>query len=72
LVWGNDSILSTVEETLPNPARGGFFLVAQFAHFGGLWTSVATSGSRHVSAGTATGSFASRGGRGVCQHLILD
>jgi hypothetical protein len=70
--WGNDTILVTADQTLPNPARGGRFRYSRFAVFGGAWADGALSGSRYVSAGTATASSAFDGSRGVTDHLILD
>jgi len=71
-LWSNDSILSTADETLPNPSRGNRFRVFLFAHLGGPWTSGSLSGSRYVSTTSATTSFTAGGGRGVCDHLILE
>jgi len=70
-LWSNDSILSTADETLPNPSRGNFFRVARFARLGGDWAGGSLSGSRLVSPSTATSSRAFVGGRGVCSHVIL-
>jgi len=71
-VWSNDSILSTSDETLPNPSRGNRFRVLRFARLGGNWDSGSNSGSRYVLTDTATFSNTDSGGRGVCDHLILD
>jgi len=71
-LWSNDSILSTSDETLPNPSRGDRFRVSRFAFLGGAWSLGSDSGSRSVTAFTATGSSTALGGRGVCDHLILD
>ena len=70
--WGNDTILTTSSQTLPNPSRGGIFRYSQFADLGGAWLSGADSGSRFVLAGAASASRTRLGGRGVCDHLILD
>jgi len=70
-LWSNDSILSTSDETLPNPSRGDRFRVARFAVLGGGWTDGSRSGSRNVATFAATGSFAPDSGRGVCDHVIL-
>ena len=70
--WGNDTILTTSLETLPNPSRGDRFRYSRFALFGGNFGSGGDSGSRGVFTGAATDSFASSGSRGVCNHLILD
>ena len=71
-LWSNDSILSTSDETLPNPSRGGRFRVVRFASLGGAWAFGSLSGSRCVATNPATNSFADLGGRGVCDHVILD
>ena len=71
-VWSNDSILSSSDQTLPNPSRGNRFRVVRFAHLGGNWTDGSDSGSRCVLTGTATVSSSRIGGRGVCDHLILE
>jgi hypothetical protein len=71
-VWGNDTILTTVDQTLPNPARGARFRYSHFARFGGDWNTSVFSGSRYVDADTATNSGPGIGSRGVCDHLILD
>ena len=70
--WGNDTILTTSDQTLPNPSRGDRFRYTNFANFGGSWFGGASSGSRDVIANTATNSSAAGGSRGVCNHLILD
>ena len=72
LHWGNDTILTTSNQTLPNPSRGGRFRYSHFALFGGVFGDGALSGSRDVIAGSAAGSGTSFGSRGVCNHLILD
>ena len=71
-LWSNDSILSTSDETLPNPSRGGRFRVSRFAELGGSWDGGAGSGSRFVGAAAAALSTSARGARGRCDHLILD
>ena len=70
--WGNDTILITSDQTLPNPSRGDSFRYSHFAYFGGAWPNGAFSGSRSVNTRTATSSFTDHGSRGVCNHLILD
>ena len=69
--WGNDTILTTSNQTLPNPARGGIFRYSHFALFGGVWNSGANSGSRLVLPDPAANSGTFGGSRGVCDHLIL-
>ena len=70
--WGNDTILTTSDQTLPNPSRGGRFRYSDFARFGGAWFSDAIAGSRLASPVGATLSLPGVGSRGVCDHLILD
>jgi len=70
-LWGNDSILSGSDQTLPNPSRGNRFRVVDFAVFGGGWGAGSDSGSRSVGGGTATFSNSSVGGRGIADHLII-
>jgi len=70
-LWSNDSILTSSEQTLPNPSRGDRFSVLRFARLGGDWSSGSFSGSRFVNAFPATLSVADMGGRGVCSHVIL-
>ena len=70
--WGNDTILTTSNQTLPNPSRGGRFRYSHFAVFGGAWNNGAISGSRNVTTDTAAFSATNNGSRGVCDHLILD
>lgn len=69
--WSNDSILSTADQTLPNPSRGGRFRVSHFAALGGTFIFGAASGSRVVFTITATASSTNRGSRGRCDHVIL-
>lgn len=70
--WSNDSILSTADQTLPNPSRGGRFRVSRFANLGGSWFNGANSGSRSVNTPPATNSITFIGGRGCCDHVIID
>ena len=69
--WGNDTILTETDQTLPNPSRGDRFRYSHFAIFGGNWFHGSDSGSRYVRTGTATTSSSNIGSRGVCDHLIL-
>ena len=71
-VWGRDHILATSNQSLPNPSRGGLFRFERFAVFGGNWNNGSGSGSRSVSSDFAATSLTFFGGRGVCDHLILD
>jgi len=71
-LWGNDSILSTADETLPNPSRGNRLRVQLFAYLGGIWRRGSLSGSRYVSSDPATVSDPGIGGRGICDHLIIN
>ncbi|MEX0469950.1 hypothetical protein V6X73_09445 [Spiribacter sp. 390] len=71
-LWSNDSILSSSAQTLPNPSRGNRFRVVRFATLGGAWPNGSESGSRYVNTDPAPDSNAGLGGRGVCDHLILE
>ena len=70
-VWSNDNILSSSDQTLPNPNRGERFRVVRFARLGGCWGCVSISGSRFVDPSQAINSSPDSGGRGVCDHVIL-
>ena len=70
--WGNDTILTTSDQTLPNPSRGGRFRYSHFVYLGGNWDSGASSGSRDVATTAATNSPTVVGSRGVCDHVIVD
>ncbi len=70
--WGNDTILTTSDQDLPNPSRGDRFRYSHFARFGGDWDNGSDSGSRDVDTRGADNSLAAFGSRGVCDHLILD
>jgi hypothetical protein len=72
LVWGRDHILSASDQSLPNPSRGNRFRFGRFANFGGAWNFGSGSGSRYVGSRPADFSSPGNGGRGVCDHLILD
>jgi len=71
-IWSNDSILSTSDETLPNPSRGDRFRVLSFARLGGTSSSGSDSGSRGVTTIDATFSNSQLGGRGIADHVIID
>jgi len=70
-IWSNDSLISTNDETLPNPSRGDRFRVVRFASLGGRWDFGPITGSRYVLSYSATSSRDKIGGRGVCDHVIL-
>jgi len=70
-LWSNDSILSSSDQTLPNPSRGNRFRVVRFAVLGGDWPNGSDSGSRAVRTVPAFFSDTFIGGRGVCDHVIL-
>jgi len=70
-LWGNDTILTTLNQTLPNPSRGGVFRYTNFARLGGSWLTTSNSGSRSMNTRPATDSVSFIGSRGVCSHVIL-
>ena len=70
-VFSNDSILSTSNQTRPNPSRGDVFTVLRVAELGGDFDRGSQSGSRFVVTGAATRLGSRFGGRGVCDHVIL-
>ena len=71
-LWSNDSILEDSDQAVPNPSRGDRFRVSRFAFLGGTWDRGSGSGSRCVFTTAASDSRTDTGGRGVCDHLILD
>ena len=71
-VWGRDHILATSDQSLPDPSRGDRFRFERFANLGGYWDDGSDSGSRSVFSTSADFSGTSIGGRGVCDHVILD
>jgi hypothetical protein len=73
VLWhcGNDTILVTSNQALPNPSRGGRFRYSHFALFGGSVGGGTDSGSRNVTPISPTTSLSNTSSRGVCNHLIL-
>ena len=72
-VWGRDSLPDNTQDNNVTEGRSdNVWRISRFANFGGAWFNGATSGSRYVSTRTASGSSPNSGGRGVCNHLILD
>ena len=73
LVWGRDSLPDNVQDNNVTQGRSNnVWRISRFADLGGGWFNGADSGSRCVGTNTASFSFANRGGRGVCDHLILE
>ena len=72
-VWGRDSLPDNVQDDNVTEGRSdNVWRISRFAFFGGFWFSGAFSGSRFASSDTASASGSNTGGRGVCDHLILD
>ena len=72
-VWGRDSLPdNTQDDNVTEGRSDNVWRISRFALFGGRWDSGATSGSRYALTIAASGSFADNGGRGVCDHLILE
>jgi hypothetical protein len=72
-VWGRDSLPDNVQDNNVTQGRSNnVWRISRFALFGGNWDRGAESGSRFVAPFTASNSTAVSGGRGVCDHLILD
>jgi len=73
LVWGRDSLPDNNQDNGVTEGRSdNVFRISRFARFGGNWGDGSFSGSRFVSTTTSSFSGADLGGRGVCDHLILD
>jgi hypothetical protein len=74
LVWGRDSLPDNVQDSNVTQGRSNnFWRISRFTNLGGGWAYGALSGSRFVDASeiaSTSGQF--YGGRGVCDHLILD
>ena len=72
-VWGRDSLPDNNQDSGVTEGRSdNVFRISRFAFFGGRWADGSTSGSRYVASNTASISTPRHGGRGVCDHLILD
>jgi hypothetical protein len=72
-VWGRDSLPDNVQDNNVTQGRSNnVWRISRFARFGGRWGDGADSGSRFVSTNAASLSSTADGGRGVCDHLILD
>ena len=71
-VWGFDSLPSTSDTAGAIQGRGtSIFRISRFTFFGGSWDA-SWSGSRGVTSADSDASRSSDGGRGVCDHVILD
>jgi len=74
-VWGRGGAADQTTGTVTGVSQGrtnDLFRIARFARFGGGWSSGAESGSRLVNPGASSNSALDLGGRGVCDHLIID
>ena len=76
-VWGRDSLPDTTQDVNVTEGRSdNRWFISRFAFFGGAWFDGAVSGSRCARTDTASasgvfgGGFG--GGRGVCDHIIID
>jgi hypothetical protein len=75
LVWGRGGSADQTSGTVTGVSQGrtnDLFRIARFAGFGGPWSSGAESGSRYIFPDASSNSREFTGGRGVCDHLILD
>ena len=72
-VWGRDSLPDNTQDNNVTQGRSNnIWRISRFANFGGNWNLAAGSGSRYADASrTASDSRADRGGRGVCDLIIL-
>ena len=72
-VSGRDSLPDNTQDNNVTEGRSNnIWRISRFASFGGFWGDGAFSGSRYAFPGNASVSSAFVGGRGVCDHLILD
>jgi hypothetical protein len=74
-VWGRGGSADQTTGTVTGVSQGrtnDIFRISRFALFGGNWDRGAESGSRFVATFTSSNSTSTGGGRGVCDHLILD
>ena len=74
-VWGRGGSADQTSGTVSGVSQGRTndrFRISRFARFGGDWDGGALSGSRYVNARASSISTTTSGGRGVCDHLILD
>ena len=72
-VWGRDSLPDNVQDNNVTEGRSdNLWRISRFAYFGGRWNSGAISGSRSAFADAASNSSTFFGGRGCCDHIIID
>ena len=72
-VWGRDSLPDgTQDDNVTEGRSNNLWRISRFAFFGGRWDDAAIAGSRYAFGLFASDSNFGRGGRGVCDHLILD
>ena len=71
-VWGRDSLPSTSDTAGAIEDRGTtIFRISRFARLGG-YGNASWSGSRAVFEGSSDSSSVNTGGRGICDHLIIN
>jgi len=72
-VWGRDSLPDNNQDNGVTEGRSdNIFRISRFANLGGNWSFGSGSGSRCVATDPSSVSASSLGGRGVCDHLILE
>jgi hypothetical protein len=72
-VWGRDSLPDNNQDNGVTEGRSdNRFRISRFAVLGGSWNFGSGSGSRCVGTGSSSFSVSFIGGRGVCDHLILE
>ena len=72
-VWGRDSLPDNTQDNNVTEGRSdNVWRISRFARFGGGFNDGAFSGSRYAATSAASLSTARLGGRGVCDHLILE
>jgi len=72
-VWGRDSLPDNTQDNNVTEGRSdNVWRISRFASFGGNWTLGAVSGSRSARTFGASASSTVIGGRGCCDHIIID
>jgi len=72
-VWGRDSLADNIQDNNVTEGRSdNRFRISRFVSFGGHWDAGSDAGSRNVKTDGSSSSSTQNGGRGVCDHLILD
>ena len=73
VVWGRDSLPDNTQDNNVTEGRSdNVWRISRFARFSGFWAAGPGSGSRFADTATASVSATAGGGRGVCDHLILE